>query len=331
MKKLLIAEDDPTSAYILEQNLLKEGYEVKVTSNGVDAFWEMQHNRYDALLTDWMMPKMDGIELIRKVRALIKPSPIIMVITALSSKEAKSYAIESGADEYLSKPIYPKNVIDILHNCFSIKAQSVKIAEVKPYKPVSIAPFFGVLIGASSGGPLAIKTVFKNLVPTKLAAFYIVLHGPAWMLETFAETLEIETSWNVILATDNCKTEAGNVYIAPGDKHLSIEATNFSLKLDERPPENYVRPAVDPLFRSGARAFGPSCIGVILTGMGCDGSMGAVHISKAGGIVLAQDPSTAIVGSMPERTIATGIVREVVPLSIMGTKITSYLDQLDSK
>lgn len=331
--KIIIAEDDPTSQFILQKMLEKEGYDVTVTSNGVDALYKMQTTKFDALLTDWMMPQMDGIELIRKVRTLINPVPLIIVITSLSSKESKQHALESGADEYLIKPVYPKDVITLLKQVDQKRNQFLKPEQNFDIKPlISAIPYIGVVVGASSGGPNALKKVFSKIQKTTQAIFFIVLHGPHWMLEVFAETLRKETEHLVQIAVEGVEPQPGHVYISPGEKHLVLKNYNkLQIHIDDSPPENFVKPAVDPLFRSAAKIFGSSCIGVVLTGMGCDGALGSVNISRSGGIVIAQDPKTAVVGSMPEKAIETGSVKDILHLDKIGEIVSFYIKSMNSK
>ncbi len=119
--KILIAEDDATSALLLQRTLTKGGYDVTVARDGIDALAAMKQKPFDALITDWMMPRMDGIELIRQVRTIVKPDMIIIVITALDSVEAKAHALEAGADDYLAKPYQLRKVLKVLENYLARK------------------------------------------------------------------------------------------------------------------------------------------------------------------------------------------------------------------
>lgn len=327
---VLIAEDDPTALFILQKMLEKEGFSITSATNGLEAFNHIQHKKFDAVLTDWMMPKMDGIELIRKIRDFVKPPPLIVVITSISSASARSHALESGADEFMTKPVYPKAVIELLKNCEQKKNQPLLKPSVFSFnKPQTPSKFFGVFIGASSGGPNAIRRVFQKIEKTTQASFFVVLHGPAWVLETFAELLQTDTSLRVEMVRDHAIPQPGCVYIAPGDKHMTlIQKDDIFIQLNNGPVENFVRPSVDPLFRSGAGIFGKSALGVILTGMGCDGSMGAAHISRAGGTVIVQDPVTAMVSSMPQKTIDLGVVKDILNVDKIGEVISYYIKTL---
>jgi len=144
------------------------------------------------------------------------------------------------------------------------------------------------------------------------------------MLETFADRLGRETNMPVRLGTDGMRIVEGEVYLAPGAVHMEVSSIGFKIRLVAGPPVNYVCPAADPLFRSGAQAFGPHSVGVIMTGMGRDGSDGAAELRAAGGAVLVQDPSTSTATSMPASAIEMGAASEVVPLDDLAASISDH-------
>jgi len=186
----------------------------------------------------------------------------------------------------------------------------------------------GVFIATSTGGTDALAEVLLTLKMQRQAVVFIVQHGPAWLLEALAERLQRQTTMPLVLAEDDVFAKAGTVYLAPGDHHLSIEAGSFRLRLEKGPLVNYVRPAADPLFQNGAHAFGPYGIGVVLTGMGRDGSAGAAHILEAGGTVLVQDPETAVAPGMPQTVIEMGGAVEVTGLVHLGRAITRHVGEV---
>ncbi len=320
MKKVLVAEDELTNSILLKRLLGKAGYSIVVAHNGVDALKHLEKEKFDILLTDWMMPHMDGIELIRRVREKIKPIPVIIMITALVSEGARSYALESGADDYIAKPIDVDELLTRVKDGLDKKEQEAPkpAGTVVTKKSDVLPPFVGVAVGTSTGGPPTLIGTFKELSAETKAAFYLVQHGPPWMLETFSQRLARETSLKVHLASNGMQSEPGNIYVAPGDKHLRVEKGTLILTLDEGPKENFVRPAADPLFRSVAEAFGDYSIGVVLTGLGRDAAQGAAQIASVGGTVLVQDPETAVAPSMPRTTIETGINHKMIPLVDLG-------------
>ncbi|MDY6933836.1 MAG: chemotaxis protein CheB [Spirochaetota bacterium] len=328
-KKILIAEDNEANAELLLAILRRAGYSADVSNNGKKAFDTIKRNKYDALLTDWMMPEMDGIELIRRVRDTIKPVPIIVIITALSSPEARKHALDSGSDDFIVKPYDPQDIITRLDNLFNREKQPFPSVIPKQTKKYNIsAPFTGVCIAASSGGPQTLKKILSTLTVTKDAAFFIVQHSPSWALEDMAKRWNEISTMEIILSTDGIAIDPGKIYLAPGKTHMTVEPGSMKIRLLDDPPENYVKPAADPLFRSVAKSFGKRSIAVIVTGMGRDGALGASHINATAGIVIAQDPETAIVKSMPATVIKTIPSTIVVPLSEIPETVNKYIEKL---
>lgn len=323
--KILIAEDDPTSALLLTKVLESDGYEVVATADGVQAMAAMRNQRFDAVLTDWMMPNMDGISLVRRARAEFEsPSPML-VITALSSGDARKHAIDAGADDYLAKPYQPQKILQRLSDCIGRANQPMPAprpgAPTGVSGPRTLPNHVAVGIGTSTGGPEALRELIPHLSPDSRAAFLLVLHGPDWMLDTFTEHAQSLTRVKTIQATHGVAIEPGSLYVCPGDRHMVIVPEGPSITLSDAPPENFVRPSVDPLFRSIASVYGPRGIGVVLTGMGRDASLGAQHVHAAGGKVIVQDPTTAIAASMPRSTISLGLGNRIVPLRDLGGAI----------
>lgn len=331
MNKILVVEDELTNSILLKRLLTKAGYSVVTAHNGSDALKMCEKENFDGILTDWMMPQMDGIELIRRIREKISPIPFIVMITALVSDGAKNYALESGADDYIAKPIDIEELLTRVKDGLERKKQSIPISidRIPEREHKVIPPFIGVVIATSTGGPPTLIEIFRNIPNTVNAAFYIVQHGPSWMLETFTQRLQRETSLKVQLGSNGLIAEPGNIYIAPGDRHMRIDNHNYSLALDEGPKENFVRPAADPLFRSAAEAYGRFSIGIILTGLGRDGTQGAMQISSVQGTVLVQDPETAVAPSMPRTIIEAGIPHKVYHLNELGKVITENINRLN--
>lgn len=327
--KILIVEDDPTSTLVLERSLRKAGYETLSATDGMAAMELLETTSCDAIVSDWMMPRMDGIELVRKIRETIHPAPVILMVTALASTEARNHALAAGADDYLAKPFSIPEVLERLGNCLARHAQP----EPKLDPPSAAAsatklpppPFPVLAIAASTGGPEAVREVARNLGDIPEIAAFLVVHGPSWMLETFASRLQKETSLHVRLAEDGMPVEPGNLYLAPGEWHMVL-GEGPTVRLNKEAPENYMRPAADPLFRSVAQTFHHAAVGVILTGMGRDGTLGASELSNAGAVVLVQDPRTAVAPSMPQTAINAGVVTEVHPLQHLASAIRLRLE-----
>lgn len=332
LKQILVVEDELTNSILLKRILTRAGYSIVVAHNGMEALKHLERDKFDAVLTDWMMPQIDGIELIRRMRQQLKPLPLIIMITALVSEGARAYALESGADDYIAKPIDVEELLTRLKDGLDRHQQSApgkltntvtRDIDVKP-------PHVAVVIGTSTGGPPTLIELFKNMPEKVNAAFYIVQHGPSWMLETFSQRLQRETAFNVTLAYDGLQSQPDHIYISPGDKHMRIDPATYKITLDDGPKENFVRPAADPLFRSAAEAFGRYCVGVILTGLGRDGAQGASQIAAVKGTVIVQDPETAVAPSMPSTVIQSGVNCKVMPLTAIAKEISELVFPLSA-
>lgn len=324
--KILLVEDEITSMIFLKRLLLKKEYEVKTAFNGDEALKELELERFDIILTDWMMPKLDGIELIRRIRENISPAPYIIMITALTSDGARLHSLNSGADDFITKPIDFNILIEKIeigiHKIFDTENNKIK-EEFKLIKQKELPSFVAVGIATSTGGPPTLVELIKNFKKSNNVAYFIVQHGPTWMIETFTNRLKEVTEMNVNLAANKMEINSGNIYICPGDKHLLVNS-DLTITLDDSPKENFVRPSADPLFRSIANSFNEKSIVVILTGLGRDGLSGSIVIKKIGGKVIVQDPKSAVAPSMPQSVIDEGEVDYILTIN----QIPSQIDEL---
>lgn len=168
-----------------------------------------------------------------------------------------------------------------------------------------------IVIGASAGGVEAISRIVADLPGDLRASILVVLHvSPKRSL--FPDILTRAGSLPATHPTDGEPLEYGRIYVAPPDRHLIVE--DGVVRLLDTPPENGVRPAVDVLFRSAARVYGPRVAGVVLTGALGDGTAGISAIKLAGGVTIAQDPEEAFAPGMPRSAVNGGMIDLVVAL-----------------
>jgi two-component system chemotaxis response regulator CheB len=186
-------------------------------------------------------------------------------------------------------------------------------------------PAHAVGIGASAGGVEALSRLVETLPEQLDAAVLVVLHIPASSRSLLAQILERKTALPVITAEDGAALVPGTIFVAPADRHLVV--SDGRVVLERGPKENGARPAVDPMLRSIAQAYGPRAIAVVLSGALGDGSAGARAIAAAGGAVLVQDPDEASVPSMPESTLAAvgGRARRL-PVTELGAVIAQLVE-----
>lgn len=294
--RVLVADDDALSRRLLEVILSRADHEVKTASDGAEALALLAEREYDAVLTDWLMPNIDGLELIRRIRVKVRPAPILIVQTDVTSERARSLVLRFGADGYLAKPLKRQSVLDLLSSLNDRRRQEAPNPSLVTRSRSAVRPpFVGVCIAASTGGPEALSSLVSNLPADLPAAIFLVQHSPDWVTQTLAAQLARHAAFPVRVAENGVRPEPGTLYLAPGGRHLEIKAQPLALELCDTPRENFVKPAADPLFKSVADVFGRFCVAVILTGMGSDGTAGAERISIEGGTVLVQDPATAVI------------------------------------
>jgi two-component system chemotaxis response regulator CheB len=180
-----------------------------------------------------------------------------------------------------------------------------------------------IAIGSSTGGPQALRDVVSAFSTDIRAPIVVAQHMPALFTKILAEHLTKACPLRCKEAEDGERLAAGGLYIAPGDFHLTVrkDAAGFYAVLDQTPPINFCRPAVDPLFQSVTEVTGGKALGIILTGMGHDGREGARILRNAGGTILAQDEATSVVWGMPGAVAAAGLADEILPLNRIGAAI----------
>ena len=180
-------------------------------------------------------------------------------------------------------------------------------------------------IGASAGGIDALIRLLGEVQAGLPAALLVVLHVPATGRSLLAPILDRRTALDVRVAEDGEELVAGRVYVAPPDRHLIV--ADGRIRLERGPKENAVRPAVDPMLRSLAAAFGEDAVAIVLSGAMGDGSSGALAVRLAGGKVIVQDPEDAAVPSMPESAMqAVGAADAVLDAEAIGRELARLGD-----
>ena len=182
-----------------------------------------------------------------------------------------------------------------------------------------------LVIGSSTGGPQALVAVISAIAPHLNVPVLITQHMPPTFTSILAESLSRVSGLKCVEGANGMMLERGCVYVAPGDYHMVIKGKGGPIELNQNAPENFCRPAVDPLFRSVAAAYGASVLAVVLTGMGSDGREGSRSIVGAGGTVIAQDEETSVVWGMPGAVAQAGLAAAVLPLNSVGTEIRKHL------
>jgi two-component system chemotaxis response regulator CheB len=179
-----------------------------------------------------------------------------------------------------------------------------------------------ILLGSSTGGPAALEKIFKRLPADFSAPVLVVQHIAPGFVGGLAEWLNQGSPLAVKVAQAGEKPAAGTVLFAPDDCHMEIGRDGL-IALDDGPPERGHKPSIDRLFAAAARAWGPRCVGVLLTGMGTDGVLGLGAIKRGGGAALVQDESSSVIYGMPREAVAAGVVDKELPVEQLAAEIVS--------
>jgi two-component system chemotaxis response regulator CheB len=183
-----------------------------------------------------------------------------------------------------------------------------------------------IVLGISTGGPQALTRMLPQLPGDLPAPVLIVQHMPPMFTRSLAEDLDRRCKLHVEEASDGQSVLPGTILIAPGGRHMRVEKTGETplIRITDDPPENSCRPSVDHLFRSAAIAYGGCVLGVIMTGMGNDGTAGSKLLHTLGATILAQDEASCVVFGMPRDLVREGIAR-AVPLDEMAFEIVRHV------
>ena len=190
-----------------------------------------------------------------------------------------------------------------------------------------------LVIGSSTGGPQALAEVFRALKGTVTYPVFIAQHMPPIFTKSLAAHIEKVSGVPAKEGQDGEVVKPGQVYVAPGDFHMEVKrnGTDAVIKLNQSPPENFCRPSVNPLFRSVANTYSGHCLGLMLTGLGADGSQASKDLVDMGGSLIAQDEKTSVVWGMPAAVAKAGLCSAVLPLQDIGRTVVSIMKAINPR
>ena len=319
--------------------------------NGQMALTQLPRQPVDVVVLDIEMPVMDGLTALPQLLRL-QPGLQVIMASTLTRKNAdvSMRALRAGAADYVTKPssggelhsaeAFKRELTDKVKALASAarggggagqrsarpaaaaQRAAAPSADITLRQPSSQIPDI-LAIGSSTGGPQALFKLLGDLKGVLRLPVLITQHMPATFTTLLAEHLGRASGMDCHEAKDGEPIKAGTVYVAPGDWHMTVvaEGTSRLIRLNQDPPENFCRPAVDPMLRSMAPIYGARLQTVILTGMGADGAKGCEAVVAAGGQVVAQDEATSVVWGMPGAVATRGLCSAVLPIE----EISGYL------
>ncbi|MDB5626338.1 MAG: chemotaxis response regulator protein-glutamate methylesterase [Tardiphaga sp.] len=324
--------------------------------NGLDAVNAVVAADPDVVVLDIEMPELDGISALPQLLAK-KPKLFVIMASTLTTRNAEISikALALGATDYLAKPESTRdsNAAETFHRDLVSKVRGLGARAVRTelsragalaVKPLSSASIDGaagiaspyvlrrmsdkppkvLLIGSSTGGPKALMDFLPAIVPIiDLVPVLITQHMPPVFTALLADQLSRACGRPVREGIAGERVNARQVYIAPGGRHMRVvkQDTGAAIALDDSPPINFCKPAVDPLFKSACDIWQGHIMSVILTGMGSDGMRGGKDIVAAGGSVIAQDEASSVVWGMPGAAAQAGICAAILPLNQIAPRL----------
>jgi two-component system chemotaxis response regulator CheB len=336
------------SRWVDEEPGLKNVASLRSGGEAIDQFERFDP---DVVVLDIDMPGLDGITALPFLLAKKRDLVVIMASTLTRpNAEITLKALSIGATDYIPKPesrggittspTFRRELIEKIKHLGTRRRRMTALMRergqpaaardtLRADAPIKLHPFTAtpprvLLIGSSTGGPQALNVLVGKLDKViDQAPVLITQHMPPTFTTVLAEHLSRASGRPAAEAQDGELVAAGRIYVAPGGKHMRVARRHGAavIVLDNTPPINFCKPAVDPLFVSAAEVWGAWNLGIILTGMGSDGTRGATEIVAAGGNVIAQDEATSVVWGMPGAAAHAGVCAAVLPLDQIAPKI----------
>jgi len=339
MIKVMVVDDSALMRRMLK-DIIETDFEIKVVdtaANGKECLEKLNAYPIDVITLDIEMPGMNGLKTLEEIMER-KPEPVI-IVSAYSKRGADVTieAITKGAVDFVTKPggEISLNIEDIKDELiskikFAARANIVSIKKGLKRKYlkkrlVGTGEMKVVIIAASTGGPKALNIIIPDIPEGINAGFLIIQHMPKGFIPAFASRLNGESALEVSIASELDSLTRGRVFVAPGDFHLRFNEKGKIL-LTKEPHLHGVRPAADIPMETAADIFKQRVLGVILNGMGRDGTSGAKRIKENGGKVIAQDEETSVVFGMPRSAINAGVVDKILPVDKIAEEIVRIVE-----
>ena len=318
--------------------------------DGEEALDQVERLHPDVVTLDLVMPRMNGVEFLREQNRR-RRIPVVVCSIAHQSGEMALEAFEQGAVEFVQKPtaLATDRVYEIAAELIAKVEAAAQVVVAAPVAaptaarasedgaarrdghaapaPARAGRCDLVVLGISTGGPQALRHLVPQLTREFPVPMAIVLHMPVGYTEMYAQRLDAVSTLEVREAHDGDELRAGVVLVAPAGSQLSIVRDGRALRahLDDGPSSTQHRPSVDVLFRSAAEVLGSRVLGVVMTGMGNDGLVGAAHIKAQGGRIVTEAESSCVVYGMPRAIVEASLSDRSATLDQMADAIMEMI------
>ena len=342
--RVLVVDDSALMRRIIA-DILNSDARIEVIDtarNGIEGIEKVRSLKPDVVTLDVEMPFKSGIEALEEIMKSM-PTPVIM-LSSLTQEGAQitQKAFSLGCVDCVGKPSGHISLnlseigAEIIEKVVVASTANIKRAKISSEFGSNISPIGAsfhihkkkevLVIGASTGGPLALQQVISKIPANFPAPIAIVQHMPPNFTASFAKRLDSISQLKVVEGFDGLEISNGMAVIAPSGKHMLLKKKKDGIfcSLSDAPPILSVKPAANILFLSAANEFNGGVVCVILTGMGRDGTDGAIELRKKGAHIIAESQETCIIYGMPKSVIEAGVVDQVLPLQdIAGAMIKS--------
>jgi len=332
LPRVLVVDDSAFARTVLSRVLRASGKldVIGTARDGQDALEKISELDPDLVTLDLTMPNIDGIGVLRALAGRARPRVIVVSISSIDT-DLGAESLLLGAVDLVTKPTaLASDRLTELGDELIAKLVAVGAGLPAPTAAVGApilhraptTPVELVMIGTSTGGPQALTRVISALPATLSAPVTIVLHIPEGYTESLAARLDKISPLHVVEASEGLAVVKGMVVLARGGSHLRIHRDGAGLRAEvSRRPASAFCPSVDELFQSGAKAVGAGALGVVLTGMGDDGLIGARAITAAHGSLITEDASTCVVYGMPRVVFESGLGAVSVALDRVAAEV----------
>ena len=346
--RILVVDDSVVVRGIIKK-IVENDPELEVVATAADgeiALAKMETHTFDVVLLDIEMPRMNGFEVLRSLKRKRDFTPVIM-FSSLTERggPATIEALMLGAKDYVMKP-GGAYMSDTNEGARTIEAEL--IPKIKQFAPRRLQEKMGqrstgisvsgnatslrtqgrveiVVIGVSTGGPQALAALLPKLRSDFPVPVLVVQHMPVGFTKHLANRLTQDCGFPVTEAKHGEVIQGPQFLIAPGGSHLKVarEQGKIVARISDEPPLNACRPAADLLFSTASEVYGRGVLGVVLTGMGSDGTAGCRAVIESGGEVIVQDERSSVVWGMPGSVVRAGLANRVVGLDQLASEIVT--------